>query len=75
MQVLIKAAPVPEFVAKRLVRKIVDEWIFRSTERISKDAHAPMSLVSYGHSIISGDGPMNPIPTLRPRNTSTSDPR
>ncbi|CAM9198098.1 unnamed protein product, partial [Laminaria digitata] len=33
MKVLIKSAPVPAFVADRLVRKIVDEWIFRSTER------------------------------------------
>lgn len=40
MQVLIEAAPVPSFVADRLVRKIVHEWVFHSDEKLPFDLAA-----------------------------------
>ena len=65
MQVLIKAAPVPAFVADRLVRKIVNEWIFRSTEKTSKDTLAPSCSGNHGYGDSGGDGSKDLIPTRR----------
>lgn len=67
MQVLIKAAPVPAFVADRLVRKIVNKWIFQSTETTSKDTSSPSCSRDRGHGGSSGDKSTSSMPMLRRR--------
>ena len=69
MQVLIKAAPVPAFVADRLVRKIVNKWIFQSTEKPTNDTSATSRSGYHGRRGRSVDRSTDSVPTLRRRDS------
>lgn len=61
MQALIEAAPVPTFVAERVVRRIVHHWVFHSEEKVG---------LTIGYTAPSGGRLEDALPMLR-RRTST----
>lgn len=69
MHALIQAAPVPSFVADRLVRKIVQEWVFRSAETRTGESNGLLSSsMVFGNfrQSSSGDGSsVDSMPLLR----------
>lgn len=75
MQALIEAAPVPAFVADRLVKKIVNKWVFESKEKITINKTTASYSGGYRTASGSGDGSSGSMPMLRRRDSLLSDPR
>lgn len=65
MQALIEGAPVPRFVAERVVRRIVHRWVFHSGEKVG---------LTIGYMVPSRGGTVEDVlPMLRGRTSKRNE--